>query len=379
MKDFQQQIVNLIRAALTDYVPNHDENYDFEKIFSLADNGGYTSLIYYGALKTPKFNAYEGKKTIIRQVCYEIARSRKQMEEVDAFSAYMDNIGADYCLLKGTELKPLYPHPEMRPMNDSDILVYEKDIKSVNKYLLDSGFKFLAESSMESVWAKTGIEIEIHTRLMEFSHDSKTLYFNTAWEHLDGHYLDAEFSFLYQLVHLAKHSALGTMPLRHLVDMFVYTKAHPEINMQEIEKQLKEMHLADFFHNVMELVDCWFNGAQPTELTDLMTDMAFMTREERNDRVMYSFEIEKRDKSKLSYMFTRVFKNYGSMCDEFPILMKYPVLLPLYWFIRAFGFIFNRKKQDSAKNNLNNYFDNQKLESFENEMETIGLKEWYQK
>lgn len=377
MKAYQQQTVDLIRAALTDYVPNQDEDYDFEKIFSLADNGGYTALIYYGALKTSKFHAYGGKKAIIRQVCYEIARNRKQMDEINAFSAYMDRIGADYCLMKGTELKPLYPHPEMRPMNDADILVYEKDVKSVNKYLLDSNFKLFAEISMESVWAKTGIEIEIHTRLMQYSHDRKTRYFHTAWEHLSGHYFDAEFSFLFQLVHLARHSASGTMPLRHLVDIFVYTRAHPEINMQEIEKQLEKMYLADFFHNVMALVDCWFHDAKPTAMTDLLTDMAFMTREERDERDMYAFEIKKRDKSKLSYLFSRIFRNYSAMCDVYPILIKYPVLLPLYWVIRAFEFIFDRKKRDSAQNKLNQFFDNQKLDRFENEMETIGLKEWY--
>lgn len=376
MKDFQRQVVDLIRAALTDYVPNQDENYDFEKIFSLADNGGFTSLIYYGALKIKKFNAYEGKKTIIRQVCYEIARSRKQMDEVSAFSAYMDSIGADYCLLKGTELKLLYPHPEMRPMNDSDILVRENNIKSVNKYLSDAGYVFIKESSQDATWAKTGMEIEIHTRLFYYSYKlAKDL--QDVWNHLDGHYLDAEFSFLYQLVHLAKHSALGTMPLRHIVDMFVYTKAYPEINMQEIEKQLKDMYLADFFHNVMELVDCWFNGAQPTELTDLMTDMALMTRGERDERDMYGFEIKKRDKSKLSFMFTRVFMNYGFMCDRFPILIKYPVLLPLCWIIRVFRFFTDKKELRSAKNKIHSCFDNQKLESFENEMKTIGLKDWY--
>lgn len=376
MKDYQKKMISLIRASLTDYVPEED-SFDFDKLFRMAGDGGYTSLIYYGALKVPSFARFSGKRDVIRQVCTEIARSKNQMEEVKKFSAHMDQAGVDYCLLKGTELKPLYPHPEMRPMHDADILVRESDCKQVFDYLKNNGYFYSHESSQESVWLKTGMEIEIHTRLMAYEWRKTASCFESPWENVVDHYLSPDYSFLFQIVHLARHSGQGSMPLRHLADCFVYTRAHPELDLSGVEEQLEKMNLLDFFRKIRRLMSVWFEGAESDSVTDLFANLAFQSREDRDERALYASEIRKENMSRPGYVLSRIFRSYGQMCDNYPILIRYPVLLPACWVCRAVSFLSDDAKKKESKNRTETVFEKEKLDAFEKEMETVGLKDWY--
>lgn len=346
MNEFQKNYIALIRASLTEEIPAISHDFDYSRAFGLAQEFGLTSLLYRGARKDPAFASYPGKLAIVKQSCREIATNKSQMKIINSISQSFSAEGLDYCLLKGSEVKGLYPSPELRPMGDIDILIRKEEYEKIEKNMEKCGLAFWHETSHDYAWTSSdGTKIELHKSLFDPWDSEHWSYFDNIWDHVDAHYLKPEFSYLYQLVHFAKHTYGGSAPMKHIIDLYLYRKAHLELDMDYIERELETLQLTEFHRLILKVIDVWFYNGFSDEAADMLMDMAFYARERRNGEEKSVCGVNNVNiKSKFMIMISRLFLPRSKMALSFPILNKHPYLLPFCWIKRIVLFFTSRRE-----------------------------------
>ncbi len=379
MNAFQTDYISLIRASLTEELPAVSPDFDYTRAFHHAQEFGLTALLYRGARKVAAFASYPDKMAVIRQSCHEAAVHRRQMKAIDEISRGFQEEGLDYCLLKGAELKKLYPSPELRPMSDIDILIRGEEYDRIKSIMKKCGFAFYKETGHEIIWVwPDGTEVELHKCLFDPWHAKYWSYFSDIWDRVSGHYLEPELSYLFQVVHLSKHTYLGSAPMKHFLDLYIYRKAHPEMDTAFIEGELEKLQLAEFHRLVLKVIHIWFYGGQSDETADLLIDMTFYSRDKRSGEVLNSHLMEhskKGSKSKLGILISRLMLPRKEMAVLFPVLEKHPYLLPLCWMARTVQLLTTRHERGRQRIRELSALDIGEYRQYRQRMKAFGLED----
>ena len=94
---------------------------------------------------------------------------------VECFCDAMEEAHIPFAIVKGYEIRELYPEPEIRTMGDVDVLIGPQDRMAVHQCMLDMGY---TRSELGgNVWAyhKDKISFEIHVKLASGNY----------WNHVD--------------------------------------------------------------------------------------------------------------------------------------------------------------------------------------------------
>lgn len=78
--------------------------------------------------------------------------------------------GIEHIFLKGSVLKTLYPHPEIRRMGDIDVLIKDTQYRKISQLMQSAKYTFEYESDYEIVWKKGYAHIELHRVLITKVH-----------------------------------------------------------------------------------------------------------------------------------------------------------------------------------------------------------------
>ena len=279
----------------------------------------------------------------------------------DVTKAFSD-AGIEYRPLKGIKTKDLYPNKFMRHMSDVDILIHEEDyVDKIKPIMLSLGWSEGYESDHELHWHKSNLTIELHKRIIPSYNKDYYNVIGDGWEWFEGH-TDCEYNF----IHFAKHYRDAGVGIGHLVEM--------EICRGDMD--LSDIGLEEFKNNINKTLDNWFNGGEPDEKTELITDVIFSSGE-------YSTEASRKSsadiklvnaaggsrliaalKSKLGMLFLP----WYCWKDQFPILNNAPYLLPVFFVWRIIRTPFRR----SARENLTRKIHLQ--EDYRSKLSAVGLK-----
>ena len=385
MNTIQQGLLVLVKSALTGQSLPLPEGFSLEEAREMIRSQSLVPLVYPGAIqcglnpKTEQMQKY--------QVRYfrHLVISDRQMRAVDQLRAAFDAQGIDYMVLKGCNLKKLYPRPEMRSMGDADILIRVDQYKKIRTLMQQMGYRSVKESSYDYVWQNEDLYLELHKRLYSPAQELLCGYFGTGWECAvaeNGHSyaMTREDEYAYIFSHMAKHFRICGIGVRHLIDLYVYRKAYPDLDEKQIERIMKQLQMLEFYRNVRRTLGVWFEGEPADAVTDMITEYVFNsgcfgTMENK----IYYEELTKAGKrkstkrTKLGSFVDAIFPPLNLMQASYIILIKYPILYPFFWPVRWVDVLLHRRRNIRRKLNIIKNISDEKVMNRELAMKRMGV------
>lgn len=331
---------------------------DWGQILKLAQKHNIAGMLCYAldgaAVKPPKPVMDSFAEIRARYIYMDM----RQNACYDQLLQRFEQAGICSMALKGYYLQDLYPLRDMRTMSDLDVLLHAADQERADAIMRELGFaaRFIKED--ERAYMKDGIiGVELHFNLVSENHPGFARYYGDGWskaKKIDGlaySYAMAPEDFLiYHLVHLAKHYKVAGTGIRSVLDMYILMREYKDsYDWAYIRKELDTLGLDVFAGNMIQLMEVWFNGRACTpllaEIEGYMLSGGVYGRADRKQdaSLIRDGAVGRKQTLRLKRYFLAVFPTYKTMRGLYPILRRYPVLLPVYWVRRGIQKFFSGK------------------------------------
>ena len=384
--DHQQKgLLTLIRSAITSQPLPLPEGFDLDGTHNQIKYHEIVPLTYEGALlcgiskKTPAMNL------LFQDYCRFFMRSEEQMQAIGRIYAAFDANGIDYLPVKGCNMKPLYPKPELRVMGDADILIRMEQYSQIVPIMESLGFEATQESDHEYIWRSKELYLELHKRLIPSYNEDFYSYFGDGWRLAkiqEGcrYRMLPEDEFIYLFTHFAKHYRDGGIGCRQVVDLWIFRRAFPQLDESYIKQELEKLQLFRFYQNICRLIEVWFQDGQADETTDFISNFIFqsgtwgtahshvLSSEVKNKKIAGSAK-----GGKLRTVCSVVFPTALSMQKEFPVLKSAPYLRPVLWPVHWGKTILFRRDAIQKRLNQWNGASAEEITTYEQALNYVGL------
>ncbi len=253
--------------------------------------------------------------------------------------------------LKGSVLRSFYPQEHMRTSCDIDVLIHPEDLNSAVDALKAKGYTFQSRNYHDvSMFSANKIHLELHFNIQE-NMDNLDAVLKDAWQYASStaqsrYDFTKEFFAFHMYAHMAYHFLSGGCGIRSLIDIWVmehkmgitYTNAEPllkkagiykfAVQMSRLANQCFSKNNADVFSNLV--LQYIYNGG--------------VYGSAENNAAIY----KSKNNSSWSYVLDRLFLPYRDMTVTYPILKKFPFLLPFFWVVRWIKTLFGGKTKSLA-------------------------------
>lgn len=382
MNTLHKGVTTLLRSAVTGEKLTLPEDFRLEDADALVRSQSLVPMIYLGAYNCGISSDTELMKRYKQQYFQALLRHEQQMRAVDSICRAFEENGIDYVLLKGCVMKPLYPNPEMRVMGDADILIRKEQYEKIRTVMEKLGFAERAESACNFTWAHSSLLTELHFRLYKPDQKDLCAYFSDIWgmaEETDGGWaLTAEDHYLHIFTHMAKHFRSWGIGSRQIVDLYVYRKAHPQMNEEKLKAALNCMGLLDFHKTILTLLDVWFEGRKTDDRTDMVTAYIFSSGNWGNmETNMYTEALMQAsgdtEKAKHGSVIRAIFPTVSYMQNSYKVLLLYPWLQPVFWVVRWFDILLHRRKNIRKRVDIIRSMSDEKVSERKAFLDAVGL------
>lgn len=396
MNDFQKGILTLVRYALSpeESSPSLPDSFSYADALQFADSQQIIPLLYYGACKTENFLFSPLFPLFTARAGGIIAHSTRQIDNFDELSARFEAEGIDYMPVKGAILKRLYPQPEMRVMGDCDVLIRKAQFPAARALMKQLGYHL--EETTNHVYEyknSEGMIIELHVKLLPDGEIDLEPYYGDGWwtarpsgVHPCRYEMRPEDHYVFLFAHFVKHFRGVGAGIKFVIDFHVFEQTHPDMDMDYIRGELEKLGLDEFYDNIRRTVAVWFDGAEPDEMTDYLTDRLFNNTvfgDRQRALVSEAYRKTKAEEAKgeratdstrrRRKWFELFFLPYSAMKEKYPVLVHWAILLPLFWIIRGFDILFfHRQKIDKVEDNMEQ-ISRESVDAFRAEINYVGL------
>lgn len=382
----QKGIAILLKSAITGEKYDIPEGFSLEEAQALIRKQGLATLVYDGAYHcgvSPREPVMAGLQKMYYQV---LLHSERQMQKVGQIFAAFEENGIDYLPFKGCVMKELYPKPELRTMGDADILIRFDQYPRIKPIMVSLGFELETESDCELIWKCRDLYLELHKCMVQPSHRDYYAYFGDGWgkaAKLDGHRygFSPEDMFVYLFMHFAKHYRSGGIGCRHVLDLWVYTGANPGLDRGYILGELEKLRLREFYENTCRMMAHWFGDGPEDDVTAFMTKRIFSGGSWGNSRDYYIFtELTKAKdagqvkNSRLGYAVRLLFPSLKLMRKKYPVLEKWPVLLPVFWVVRGMTVLLHKREKIGENVRIAQMVSDEALSAHQDALRYVGLE-----
>ncbi|MBR5191386.1 MAG: nucleotidyltransferase family protein [Clostridia bacterium] len=328
-------------------IPSCPENISGELIYKLSVRNAVQGVLYLAVKSGAITLSAETEAKLQKSYMAILAREATQQEEIDYIREAFEKENIEFMFLKGIHLKSLYPTSQMRFMVDMDILVKEESMDKGGQLILARGFTQEMNNGKDIVLVKKPfLTIELHKMLFVedyFMHD----YFTSVWDRIEK-VSDYEYKmpindlYVYTLAHLAEHYLEAGSCFRPLMDLFLMEQKYADLlNFDYINQQFEEIGIDKFAKKIRQLYKCAFDGAEYNDdLITMENYIVFGAPVKNADEVA---KVARTNKSKSKRFIESAFPNLKHMKLKYPILEKAPFLLPIFWVVRFFEFVFLKK------------------------------------
>lgn len=314
----------------------------------------------------------------------DIRRSRNQMQQLQEVYKAFDLHGVDYMPVKGAVLKNLYPQPELRMMEDADILIREEQLPTIRQIMINMGMEERAGDINESIWNHPKLLLELHKTLISSQFSEFLDYLRNSWDFAEkepngsAYRFREEAHFIFLIIHFAKHYMHGNISPKDVCDLWVFRNAYPDLDESYIETILKKINILDFYKNILSVLDSWFKGAEFSFEAELITEVVFQHGITDDDVSHWSYSIISRQdsvnslkKAKFMLVIQKICPPLYIMQVHYPILLKKPSLVPFYHVRRWFSVVFLQKRLRTAVDVL---IKEDALKEYREHLNKVGLR-----
>lgn len=354
-----QYVIELIRAVLEDRKPQEKpQQIDWNDIFRMTQKHNLQCMIYDGVVRTAGLPEQTIMEKWTKSVRLCSMQSIMQQEESVYIFGKLKQREIRVLPLKGYFMKELYPKPEYRQMGDLDILIDQDNRGKVQEAMQNMGYileKSGSEDTVDVYQKAPWICVEVHNELLSYHHKNHNQYRN-IWEKAcekNGIYqMSWDDYYIFMIEHFAKHFYISGCGIRFLLDVYIFlekkgTDLHPEY----LKEQFRVRNLEDFRQKMEKLAYQWFGkegriGDTEEECTILLSGVfGNLQNYYRNMQKEIYQKYKIAWLVKPIYIWKRIFVPYYEMCEKYPVLEKWPVLLPAAWMFRLFRTLLTQRKR----------------------------------
>lgn len=150
--------------------------------------------------------------------------------------------------------------------------------------------------------------------------------------------------------------------------------------MDRVKASLKKLKLDRFYGNISRLMAVWFEGEQPDDLSEYLTEFIFASgswgnveQREAAQAVRNMRRAGSETGGKLRYLVRVVFPNLGAMQKGYPVLIKAPWLLPVMWLVRILRRLFFGRSSKKRYKRILNAMNQETLDTRQQLLRYVGL------
>ena len=342
--------IELIRCLMQEKpIPQIPEDVSLEDLYAFAKLHGVEAMVYHGLEQLPMDEADPVWKTWANRADLLLTQSMVQLAERDALFEAFPAAGIPILPVKGCWLKEQYPDIDYRQMSELDILIHPEDAPRAAALMKQLGYipEDGASDHHDEYIKPPYMGVELQTALLP-KDDERYDYYQGIWDKaiLSADYpevyrLKPEDEYLFFLVHLYKHVYYAGTGIRPFLDCVVYRKLWPDMDRDYLHRELETLGLVDFARQVENLSDCWFTTGEPVPAALLeMEESVISSAAYGTESGELSRKVEKlarkygnRHLAQLVYWLGQLFAPLEEMAPQYPVLNKYPWLLPIFWFV----------------------------------------------
>lgn len=385
MNDLQRGILLLLRSAVTGENLPLPAGFSLEEALPLIKKHHLAAPAYQGGSNCGLEEMSPVMLQLMQGYCRQMMRSEDQMAEVEALCAAFEEAGIDYMPLKGINMKPRYPKPELRLMGDADILIRTGQYERIQSLMEGLGYAPEVESDHEYVWRKPELMLELHKRLMPSYNADYHAYFGDGWRLAKKtgscrHVMTPEDEFIYLFTHFAKHYRDGGIGCRHVLDLWVYLRSFPGMDEDYIRRELERLWLPEFYENIRRLLKVWFEGGAEDEITAMMTDFVFDSGSwGKWESHVLAAEARRRAEAgsawggRIRSVGKALFPSAMDIAGRYPVLKKAPWLLPVIWPVRWVSAALFRRENIAMQQRRYRSATAEKVDGYQRAMRAVGL------
>ncbi len=273
-----------------------------------------------------------GVAEVYRQFSYKaLIQGGQQEAELSKITELFEKNEIQNIPLKGSVLRAFYSEPWMRTSCDIDILIREEQLNQAIA-LLVTELNYTKENTTNHdilLVAPSGVHLELH-----FDMDEDGIDLAEVWETATpskGNYqfaMTPELFVMHHISHMAKHFILGGCGIRTLLDLWLIQK-NMVFDAKKLNQRLESASLLPFAKTVNDFLEAWFDGAAfnplQLQLIEFVLKGGIYGSMDNSVVVKHS-----QKKNYFTYFFYRIFPKMRSMVYIYPILKKYPVLVPFF-------------------------------------------------
>ena len=335
------QFIQLIRNAVFNIeLPRGFIIEDAELCLRLAKQHNMTSLVGYAITRTDNLvdSAFYDR---FRNQYYQTISCVTAMDvEIQRIKETLEKNGLDFVLLKGAFIRQLYPARWMRVSSDIDILIREKSLKKAISVLTDS-LKFQQSKTTDHdvlLLSPRGIQLELHYVLTRREWKAQEVLDNVwNWcypspESKHEYIMKDEFLYFYHVFHAAKHFTLGGCGVRSVLDTYILNH-FVDFNSEKRIQILEQGNLLLFANKLEEIAYKWFSDADVTSF-DKVEEYILLGGAFGEPQRIAAIQAETRNRKR--YILYRLFPPLNKLRFTYPVLTRFPVLLPFCWIHRLF-------------------------------------------
>lgn len=358
MDEKKEFFIKVIKCALSGETARCDGYSDWKDFCRYVAMQNAWSFAHFALEKS---DAPDEIKNLLEQRFANVVGQQVRQEFYQsAIFEKLDEKKIEYLPIKGSSLRALYPHPEMRISCDVDFLVQEKDMPQVGEALTECGLE--EDTSVDGAdhgsWhAEGGVTIEPHKSVMSLTDFEG--YFTDFWQKAipvgDGTprmRLKTEDEYIFLIAHAYKHFIHGGCGVKTLSDVWLFRKKHADMDEAYLNAELEKTGAVKFDKKLVALAECWLGDASFDEDSEILTDFLFDGGVYGTGKTsaLMGTDGENVKNTKRNFLLKRLFPPLKTLKIRYPVLKKCPILLPVMWIARILDAIFTRRS--TIKRNL---------------------------
>lgn len=297
------------------------------------------------ALEGTQFPALQQLKGMLRtQHAQSAAKAINQDCEGQALLDAFEQAEIDCIPLKGWVMRQFYAEPLTRCMSDLDILVRNYRYQDICSVLEKLGFEGKGPSNWkhDEFRKPPFVHLELHKRLTDSS-GAVRQWEAGVWDRaIPDEGTKHRFSmapedfYVFHLVHMYKDFKNGALGFRRLADLWILGRRIAPESLTAARTKLEELHMGLFTCRMEHLAQVCFSHAEADENSQLLLEFAssgavFTDDDRYKLGRMASQSGAGAEQAKLHSVLRALFLPYDRMKAQFPIVERWPVLLPFFW------------------------------------------------
>ena len=182
-----------------------------------------------------------------------------------------------------------------------------------------------------------------------------------------------EFFLFHLLAHMAYHFQHGGCGIRSVLDIYLicHQMQYDEAKLMELCKEAK---IVTFYKYVRMLAEVWFGDEEHTSITLAMENYILHGGTYGAKDNSIAVKQVKQGGGHFRYIRKRIFMSYKDLTTQYPILLKYKFLTPIFQFVRWEKMLSNGKlKIFTDEFNMSRSLGQEKLDSTEKLLKTLEL------